>query len=342
MSGAAAAGTDSDAAIVLANDSAAYDGRPVLSGLDLTVRAGERVALMGRSGAGKSTLHILRTLVRPARADVAAVEAILDRIGLADRLWARAGELSGGQQQRVSVARALYNGRPILVGDEPVSALDRQQGARILAELARSHETLILALHDMALALSHTDRIVVLEAGRIVLDAPSAGPRSGAAQPVLRGRLMRAVARKAAFLPRPGYAAVSRWFAAAALAGLLVANLQVTTLHPFADLARLLGGLIRPDCPAVEGWSVVTTVAFAMLGVGLGAGTGLLLAIPFARSRAVRLRLDVAVVLIAATALMTVAVDPFSRALRRSLRIDALLTRLSGPQPITGADAADG
>ena len=94
---------------------------------------------------------------------------------------------------------------------------------------------------------------------------------------------------RAAFLPRPGYAAVSRWFLAAALAGLLAADLQVTTLHPFADLARLLGGLVRPDFPAVEGWSVVYTVAFAMLGVGLGAGTGLLLAIPFARSRTVRL-----------------------------------------------------
>lgn len=52
------------------------------------------------------------------------------------------------------------------------------------------------------------------------------------------------------------------------------------------------------------------------------------------------LRLDVAVVLIAATALATVAVDAFSRALRRSLRIDTLPTRLSGPQPITGTEAA--
>lgn len=121
----------------------------------------------------RATLHNLRTLVRPARADVAEVEAVLARVGLSDKLWAKAGELSGGQQQRVSVARALYNGRPVLVGDEPVSALDRTQGARVLAEMAAGHETLILALHDVALALAHTDRIVVLEAGRIVLDAAS-------------------------------------------------------------------------------------------------------------------------------------------------------------------------
>ena len=210
-----AGGTGSPAAIVLADAAASYGGRPVLTGIDLTVRVGERLALMGRSGAGKSTLiglihgqapervalvpqaaalvrplsvfhnvymgrldrrstlHNLRNLVRPARRDVAAVEDVLGRVGLADQLWAKAGALSGGQQQRVSVARALYNGRPILVGDEPVSALDRQQGGRILAELARSHETLILALHDVALALAQTDRIVVLEAGRIVLDAPA-------------------------------------------------------------------------------------------------------------------------------------------------------------------------
>jgi phosphonate transport system ATP-binding protein len=128
---------------------------------------------MGRLDRG-STLHNLRTLVRPARRDLDEVGGVLESVGLADKLFAMAGTLSGGQQQRTSVARALYNGRPIAIGDEPVSALDRVQGAEVLALLGRRHETLVLVLHDIALALGHADRIVVLEQGRKVLDAPSA------------------------------------------------------------------------------------------------------------------------------------------------------------------------
>jgi phosphonate transport system ATP-binding protein len=117
--------------------------------------------------------HNLRTLAWPRRRDVADVEQVLEIVGLSDHLFAPAGALSGGQQQRTSVARAFYNGRPVVIGDEPVSALDRVQGADILEKLASRHETLILALHDVAFALSYADRVVVLEQGRIVLDTPS-------------------------------------------------------------------------------------------------------------------------------------------------------------------------
>ena len=195
--------------------SVGYEGRPVLVDIDLTIRRGERVAVMGRSGAGKSTLikllfgqrpaeialvpqaaalvrtlsvfhnvfmgrldrrstlHNLRTLVSPRRDDVEEVGRVLDSVGLADKLFAAAGTLSGGQGQRTSVARALYNGRPVVLGDEPVSALDRVQGDEILSLLRRRHETLVLVMHDIPLALAHADRIVVLERGRIVLDRPS-------------------------------------------------------------------------------------------------------------------------------------------------------------------------
>ena len=201
--------------VELRGASAGYAGQAVLHDIDLTIRAGERIVVMGRSGAGKSTLlnllyqrlaadvalipqaaalvktltvfhnvymgrldrhavwHNLRNLVWPARKDVAEIERVLQPLGLADKLFAKAGALSGGQQQRTSVARALYNGRPIIIGDEPVSALDRLQAAEILGRLCAQAETAILALHDIPLALAQGDRVVVLENGRIVLDAPA-------------------------------------------------------------------------------------------------------------------------------------------------------------------------
>ena len=191
---------------------AGYNGSPVLFDIDLTVRANERVAVMGRSGAGKSTLlgllyaqrpadialvpqaaalvkplsvfhnvymgrldrhstaYNLRNLVWPAARKVAEVRSVLASVGLADEIFSAAGALSGGQQQRTSVARALYNGRPILIGDEPVSALDRVQGADVLSLLSKRHATVVLALHDVHHALQHADRIVVLECGRKVID----------------------------------------------------------------------------------------------------------------------------------------------------------------------------
>lgn len=150
----------------------------------------ERVALIPQAAALVKTLSVfhnvymgrldrhptwynLRTLVWPARREVAEIERVLDLVGLADKLFAQAGALSGGQQQRTSVARALYNGRPIVIADEPVSALDRVQGAEILGKLCARHETAILALHDISFALTHTERVVVIDDGRIVLDTPA-------------------------------------------------------------------------------------------------------------------------------------------------------------------------
>ncbi len=153
-------------------------------------RAAERIALIPQTAAlvkslsvfhnvymgrldRRSTWHNLRTLAWPARCDVDEVTQVLGLVDLSDKIFVKAGELSGGQQQRASVARALYNGRPILIGDEPVSALDRVQGAAVLARLCERHETAVFALHDIPLALSQMDRVIVLDGGRIVLDAPA-------------------------------------------------------------------------------------------------------------------------------------------------------------------------
>ena len=120
-----------------------------------------------------STAYNLRNLVWPATRNVAEVKNVLASVGLEGEIFNAAGALSGGQQQRTSVARALYNGRPILIGDEPVSALDRVQGANILNLLKGRYETIVLALHDVHHALEHADRIIVLEHGRKIIDEPS-------------------------------------------------------------------------------------------------------------------------------------------------------------------------
>jgi phosphonate transport system ATP-binding protein len=120
-----------------------------------------------------STAYNLRNLLWPAPCKVAEVRSVLANVGLEGEIFSAAGALSGGQQQRISVARALYNGRPILVGDEPVSALDRVQGSDVLSLLKFHHQTLVLALHDVHHALEHADRIVVLEHGRKIIDEPS-------------------------------------------------------------------------------------------------------------------------------------------------------------------------
>ncbi|MFJ4688915.1 phosphonate ABC transporter ATP-binding protein [Streptomyces sp. NPDC088789] len=100
--------------------------------------------------------------------------ACLDRVGLADRAHDRAGSLSGGQQQRVAVARALCQRSPVLLADEPVSALDpaaSEQVLALLAELAHVERLAVLAvLHQPAYAARHADRVVGLRAGRVVLD----------------------------------------------------------------------------------------------------------------------------------------------------------------------------
>ncbi len=84
------------------------------------------------------------------------------------------------------------------------------------------------------------------------------------------------------------YARVSVLFLVAAVACFFVADIAVTALNPWADLKRLGWGILTPDVRAIEVWSVVWTVAFAVVGVGLGAVTGFGLAIIYPHSAAVR------------------------------------------------------
>ena len=124
---------------------------------------------MGRLSKQAAWYNLLN-LIRPFPARVNEVEAILQRLQLTDKCFVPVAQLSGGQRQRTAVARSLYQGGELLLADEPVSAIDEHQSRNILQELSQQFSTLVVALHDTSLALEYCDRIIGLEAGRIVMD----------------------------------------------------------------------------------------------------------------------------------------------------------------------------
>ncbi len=109
----------------------------------------------------------------------ARAEALLARLGLAERVGHRPSQLSGGQQQRVSIARALMNGGRIILADEPTGALDSRSGAEVmalLAELSAAGHTVILITHAREVA-DMAERVIELRDGNIVAD-PGPRPRT--------------------------------------------------------------------------------------------------------------------------------------------------------------------
>ena len=127
---------------------------------------------MGRLNAHSSFYNLIN-LIRPFKARVAEVDAILERVQLQDKCSDLVKQLSGGQRQRTAVARSLYQGGELLLADEPVSAVDELQAGRLLHILSTEFSTLIVALHDTQLALAHCTRVIGLDGGRVVLDEPS-------------------------------------------------------------------------------------------------------------------------------------------------------------------------
>lgn len=199
----------------------------ILEGANLSVNAGEAVALVGASGSGKSTLlSILAGLDTPTSGQVllagqdlfamnedqraahrashvgfvfqnfqlishltalenvmlplelkgdkqakAKAQAMLERVGLGQRLQHQPTVMSGGEQQRVALARAFVMQPDILMADEPTGSLDHATGESIISlmfELNQAYGTaLLLVTHDMALA-HRCQRVVQISAGQLI------------------------------------------------------------------------------------------------------------------------------------------------------------------------------
>ena len=120
-----------------------------------------------------STLYNLANLIRPWPDQVEVVRSVLVGLQLDEYLFRQVGQLSGGQKQRVAVARSLFQKGHLLLADEPMSSVDEQQSKVVIKQLIKGYSTMVLALHDIQLALSFCDRIIGLENGRIVLDRPT-------------------------------------------------------------------------------------------------------------------------------------------------------------------------
>ena len=111
-------------------------------------------------------------VLRHSRAEAdAAARALLERVGLAHKAGAYPAELSGGQQQRVAIARSLAMRPKLMLFDEPTSALDPELVGEVLAvmrDLAQSGMTMLVVTHELGFAREVGNRVVFMDAGRVV------------------------------------------------------------------------------------------------------------------------------------------------------------------------------
>ncbi|MBK8007851.1 MAG: ATP-binding cassette domain-containing protein [Rhizobiales bacterium] len=121
----------------------------------------------------RSTFYSIANLIKPLKKEVGDIRPILSEISLEPEIFQSVEKLSGGQKQRTAIARAFFRGGEIILGDEPVSAIDEKQSARVLEAIRSRFQTALLALHNVDLARTYCDRIIGLKGNKIVIDAPA-------------------------------------------------------------------------------------------------------------------------------------------------------------------------
>ncbi|MEW5990377.1 MAG: amino acid ABC transporter ATP-binding protein [Chloroflexota bacterium] len=233
--------TDSDVQVLATGIHKRFGNLEVLKGIDLTVRRGEVIVIMGVSGSGKTTLirclnfleepdagtivvcgievecgdgkdgrarrariRDIRTRVgmvfqsfnlfphktalenviegpvvvsKVPRAEAVALGAeLLRRVGLEDKQHEYPSRLSGGQKQRTAIARALAMKPEVVLFDEPTSALDpelHEEVLKVMRELARDGMTMVVVTHEVAFAREVADRVLFMDQGVVVEEAPA-------------------------------------------------------------------------------------------------------------------------------------------------------------------------
>ncbi|QPP10004.1 ABC transporter ATP-binding protein [Streptomyces bathyalis] len=147
-----------------------------LTDRQLTLLRRERVGFVFQSFNLVPTLTVAENIRLPRdlagrRADTEFTDALIDVVGLRDRLHHRPGELSGGQQQRVAVARAFAGEPDVVFADEPTGNLDSRSGEEVLRLLGdavrQMNRTVVMVTHD-PVAAAHADEVVFLADGRLV------------------------------------------------------------------------------------------------------------------------------------------------------------------------------
>jgi ABC-2 type transport system ATP-binding protein len=202
------------------------------------VRAGCVGAMLQHGGLpGEARVGEVLHLVRRSYADPWPLDDLVATTGIGGLLGRDVDALSGGQRQRVLLALALAGQPPLLLLDEPTSAMDvegRRAFWATMRDLAARGTTVVFATHHLEEADAVADRVVVMAGGRVVADGPSAGLRSAVA-----GRTVRFSAPDGATFDRvPGVTGASRLGGTVALA---------TT-----DVEATLRGLLADGVPLAD------------------------------------------------------------------------------------------
>ena len=117
--------------------------------------------------------YVIRTLGMRSKDIDERVKGALKIVGLSHKLYSKPTELSGGEQQRVGIARAIVNGPPLLIADEPTGNLDpatSMEVMEILDQINKRGITIIVSTHDHTIVNHYRKRVIALDGGEVVRD----------------------------------------------------------------------------------------------------------------------------------------------------------------------------